>query len=88
MQVFVETAGDSGIAGSVQNSHAWVQLLSAAGYAYRPRKYEVGQALTRMRGIKMMHLPIEDDGEEERIAREAEKRKRELAEIWNARRKK
>lgn len=79
---------DNAEAESLEKSVAWKHLLQASGFAYRPRKYEIGQALTRMRGLKMEHIPLEDDGEEERIRREAERRKEELAKMWAARRPK
>ncbi|CAB9517628.1 ABC transporter ATPase [Seminavis robusta] len=68
-----------------KSSH-WVNLLAASGFAFRPRKYEIGQAFYRMRGIKLEHIPEEEDAEEERIRKEAERRKRELAELWAKRR--
>ena len=84
VQIFADNAG----AGGFQNSAPWTHLLQASGFAYRPRKYEIGQALTRMRGLRLEHIPLEDDGEEARIAREAERRKQELAKLWESRRPK
>ncbi len=63
-------------------------LVESLGFAVRPRKYEIGQALTRMRGICMENLPEEEDEEEAAARREAEQRKQQLAELWNARRTK
>lgn len=70
------------------SSLAWKHLLQASGFAYRPRKYEIGQAFTRMRGIVFEHIPGVVDEEEERIAREAEERKQALAKLWASRRPK
>lgn len=87
LQIFVENLSETSIP-ALPNSMAWVHLINAAGYAYRPRKYEIGQAFYRMRGIKFEHIPVEDDGEEEAIRQEAERRKRRLAELWASRRPK
>ncbi len=64
------------------------QVIGSVGYLERPRSFEIGQALTRMRGIRFDALPVADDcrGEAERI--EEEKRKKALAEIWSQRRSK
>jgi Predicted ATPase of the ABC class len=82
LEVFMENGADI-----VKSTH-WVHLLAASGFAYRPRRYEIGQAFFRMRGMKLEHIPEDDDNEEERIRREAERRKRELAEMWAKRRPK
>ena len=59
------------------------------GCAYRPRRYEVGQALTRLRGIRFEQLPVEDDGGvAAAAAAEVQRKKRELADLWAARREK
>ncbi len=64
-------------------------LLTSIGHAYRPRRFEVGQALTRLRGIELENTPVDDEDEEEkaRLAEE-ERKKKELLDLWNARRKK
>jgi hypothetical protein len=83
LQIFAQnTAADA-----LPESLAWNHLLHASGFAYRPRKYEIGQALTRMRGIQLEHIPVQDDGEGEHMAREADKRKQELANLWASRRR-
>jgi hypothetical protein len=82
LEVFMANGSDL-----AKSSH-WVHLLAAAGFAYRPRRYEIGQAFFRMRGMKLEHIPEVDDSEEERIREEAERRKRELAEMWAKRRPK
>eukprot|EP00978_Attheya_sp_CCMP212_P025240 scaffold80865_cov55-Attheya_sp.AAC.3 len=65
-----------------------VHLLESLGHAYRPRRYEVAMALTRMRGIKFIDIPKDDDAAEvDEAARERERQKRELAELWSSRRK-
>jgi len=63
-------------------------LLESIGHAYRPRRYEVLMALTRMRGITFGELPTEVDEEDFALKREAEEKKRMLAELWANRRKK
>ncbi|GAX19276.1 hypothetical protein FisN_4Lh150 [Fistulifera solaris] len=65
-------------------------LLATIGHAYRPRRFEVGQALTRLRGIQLENTPVDDEDEEEkaRLAEEEERKKKELLDLWNARRKK
>ena len=70
------------------SSEAWKHLVESVGLAHRPRIFEVGQALTRMRGIEMEELPVEEDPAEIEAQKEAERRKQELAAIWAARRKK
>jgi hypothetical protein len=69
-------------------SSSWNALVELIGCAYRPRRFEVGQALTRLRGIELEEiLPFEDDGSEAAAAAEVERKKREMMEVWNARRK-
>jgi len=68
-------------------SSSWKVLVESLGCAYRPRRFEVGQALTRLRGIIMEPIPVEDDGSEAAAKAEAERKKQELLAIWNARRK-
>jgi hypothetical protein len=65
-------------------------LLTALGYATRPRRYEIMMALSRMRGIKFEDLPPDNDiaAEIEAKEREEEEKKRILAELWANRRKK
>jgi hypothetical protein len=63
-------------------------LLESVGYASCPRMHEVYMALTRIRGLVLEEIPVEDDGSEEAARREEERRKQELAALWNARRKK
>jgi predicted ABC-class ATPase len=70
------------------NSHAWRAILQRLGFTYRPRRFEVGQALTRFRGITFVDIPIEDDGSDEAARIEAERQRNELLAIWNNRRKK
>jgi hypothetical protein len=72
----------------VGESRAWKHLVESIGFAHRPRSFEVGQALARMRGIEMEELPVEEDQELLAAEREVARRKRELSEIWAARRKK
>ena len=62
-------------------------LLDRLGYALRPRRFEVGQALTRLRGIKLQEIEVEDDGSEAAARAEAERKRQEMLELWNSRRK-
>ena len=62
-------------------------MIESIGVAYQPRKYEVFMALTRMRGVVLENMPIKDDDAEAEAAREEERKKQELADLWNARRK-
>jgi hypothetical protein len=69
----------------------WRLLIETMGCAYRPRRYEVGQALTRLRGIRFEETHVEDDGSAAvaaAAAAEVERKKRELLELWEARRDK
>lgn len=63
-------------------------LLASIGNAYRPRRFEVGQALTRLRGTELENISIEEDDEEKTRLIEEERKKQELLDLWNARRKK
>ena len=85
LEIFTE---NSMAGANIMASSSWIHLLNVSGFAYRPRKYEIGQAFFRMRGLKLEHIPVEDDGEEEAIRQEAARRKRELAELWEKRRAK
>ena len=76
------------ISDSNLSSKTLQHLIEAVGFVERPRKYEIGQALTRLHGIKMEEIPIEDDGSEATALREAERKRKELADLWAARRKK
>jgi Predicted ATPase of the ABC class len=68
-------------------SPTWEALVEVTGCAYRPRRFEVGQALTRLRGLRLEEIPVEDDGSEAAAKAEAEQKRKELLAIWNARRK-
>ena len=65
----------------------WVHLVESVGCFYRPRRYEVYMALTRMRGIGCEELPIESDDEGETTRLEEERKKQEELAQWNSRRK-
>jgi len=84
---FAAVIGPSSISGSDGSSMAWKYLIESAGCACRPRKYEVGHAITRLRGIQLEEIIIEDDGAEAAAKAEAERKKRELALLWEKRRK-
>jgi hypothetical protein len=77
------TTSDNGFS----SSETWKRLVEAVGFAQRPRKYEVGQALTRMHGIQMEDIPVEKDGSEAAAILEEERKKKVLADLWAARRK-
>lgn len=68
-------------------SATWKALVESLGCAYRPRRFEVGQALTRLRGIVLEAIHVEDDGSDAAAEVEAERRRNELLAIWNNRRK-
>jgi hypothetical protein len=62
--------------------------IATLGTVVRPRALEVGQALCRLRGLQLEELPLHDDGAEAAARAEEERKKRELLEMWNNRRKK
>jgi hypothetical protein len=72
---------------SSQRLRAWRGVLEATGLAYRPRRFEVGQALTRLRGIQLEEIVVEDDGSEAARKADEERKKQELLEMWSSRRK-
>lgn len=65
---------------------SWNGLVEIIGVAYRPRRFEVGQAITRLRGLTLEEIPIPDDGSEAAAKAEAERKRKELLEIWHNRR--
>ncbi|GFH59297.1 hypothetical protein CTEN210_15773 [Chaetoceros tenuissimus] len=85
MMAIVESLSSSSLS-SHFNIHS--DVIHSIGHIVRPRRYEILQALTRIRGIKFEHLPTEVDEEDLRIKKEAEERKRMLAELWANRRNK
>ena len=66
----------------------WSNLVESVGFFYRPRKYEIYMALTRMRGIGFEEMPIDGNNIVEATRLEAERKKQEQLDAWNARRKK
>jgi hypothetical protein len=83
--------GASTTNGLDESGTTWRLLVETMGCAYRPRRYEVGQALTRLRGIRFEQMPVEDDGAaaaDAAAAAEVKRKKRELADLWAARREK
>ena len=67
------------------------------GVIYRPRRFEVGQALFRLRGIRFQELPASlnvelpqsaNEGQPPIHAYDGSEDKAELLELWNSRRKK
>jgi hypothetical protein len=67
---------------------SWQHLVEAVGFVERPRKFEIGQALTRLHGIELEQIQVEDGGAAAAAEMEEERKKRALAELWAARRKK
>ena len=96
LQKMDEVFDQHGWTGSIQGCHpnesddsdAWRAIVECLGFVYRPRRLEVGQALTRFRGITFVDIPIDDDGSDEAARVEAERQRNELLAIWNNRRKK
>ena len=85
--LLVGPGANSSASHCLSSSTAWVHLVESVGFVYRPRKHEIFMAVTRMRGIALEALPVIDDGSDTAAESEAERKKRELAELWNARRK-
>jgi hypothetical protein len=85
LQVLKDISGASSTAFS---SESWKHMVEAVGFVQRPRKYEIGQALTRMYGIQMEELPVEEDSADVAAQCEAERKKKALADLWAARRNK
>ena len=90
-----ETLDESGLSACLATSDAsvalhdsphWKLLVESLGCAFRPRSFEVGQALTRLHGIRMEELPVADDDEEAAARAEEERKKQELLDMWNRRR--
>ncbi|GKZ01496.1 hypothetical protein MPSEU_001100200 [Mayamaea pseudoterrestris] len=71
---------------ALHTSGHWKLLVETMGCALRPRRFEVGQALTRLHGIKMVVLPVTEDEAEIAERVDAERRKQELLDLWNKRR--
>eukprot|EP00536_Pseudo-nitzschia_multiseries_P016100 jgi/Psemu1/220148/e_gw1.1019.44.1 len=69
-------------------SKSMIQVLESVGYLERPRTFEVGQALTRIRGIRFEDMPMPVDEAEEAARLEEERRKKALADMWAKRRSK
>ena len=87
MSVLLKQLNESNRYDTKSKSKSMIQVLESVGYLERPRNFEVGQALTRMRGIQFEELPVHDDGSEEAARIEAENRKKALLAIWENRRK-
>ena len=82
LQKLQEQLNNHGIASLSSNA-----MLETVGFAYRPRNHEVFMALTRMRGVMFEEMPVKEDDAESAAAREAERRKQEMATMWESRRK-
>jgi hypothetical protein len=61
-------------------------IFESIGYIERPRRFEVCQSLTRLHGIQLEEIPIEDDGAADKARLEEERRKKALADLWSSRR--
>jgi predicted ABC-class ATPase len=72
---------------SVVGSDTWKNIVEEVGSAQRPRKHEVGQALTRMYGMQLEEIATDEDNSEEEAKRQAEEKRQELLKIWENRRK-
>jgi hypothetical protein len=68
-----------------ESSH-WKLLVETMGFAYRPRRFEVGQALTRMRFVKLEEISVEADPAELAAQAEAVRKKQEFLDMWSKRR--
>ena len=79
---------EGGMMEIVESLSSYSDVIHSIGHIVRPRRYEILQALTRIRGIKFEQLPTEVDEDDLRIKKEAEERKRMLAELWANRRNK
>ena len=84
--VLATTSSDNNDNERMLLSATWNVLVESLGCAYRPRRFEVGQALTRWRGMILEAIPVEDDGTEAVAQAEAERKKQELLAIWHSRR--
>lgn len=73
---------------NTEKSTIYNSLLENLGLTYRPRRYEILMAVTRMRGLIFGELPTEVDVKDLALKQAAEERKRALAELWANRRKK
>lgn len=78
-----EEIAEGGLAAIGDNASSMVESV---GFALLPRSHEVFMALTRTRGIKLEEMPVVGDSDEDIAKKEAERRKRELAALWAARR--
>jgi hypothetical protein len=66
-------------------SPTWQLLVETLGYATRPRVFEVGQALTRLRAIEMEKIKVKGDSDVAAVT-EADRKKQELLDMWAKRR--
>lgn len=86
-----EVLDEKGLLALIQDdgivSATWKSLVESLGCAYRPRRFEVGQALTRLRGLVLEEIAVEDDGSDAAAKADAERKRNELLAIWNNRRK-
>merc|ERR1712071_516177 len=67
------------------NCSTWSSMVKQVGFAYRPRRYEVAMALSRMRGMKFQNIPSPIDEYAMKAAAaklEAERKKQELLAVW------
>ena len=69
-------------------SASWLHILESVGFLERPRSFEIGQVLTRLHGIHVEELPVEQDAAEEAARLEEERKRKALADLWAKRRSK
>jgi hypothetical protein len=87
LPLLVGPGANSSASHCLSSSTAWAHLVESVGFAYRPRRHEIFMAVTRMRGVVLEELPVIDDGSDAAAESEDERKKRELAALWNSRRK-
>jgi len=85
LEVCEKEVDDYGLRKTMSN-HDMRDCIRDIGYALRPRKHEVAMALCRMRGLNFVEVPKTKNAIELDEEMEKERRKRELAELWNNRR--
>jgi hypothetical protein len=73
---------------SAMLSRSWLTIVESVGFLERPRSFEVGQVLTRLHGIQMEELPVQEDAADEAARLEEERKRQALADLWAQRRAK
>jgi hypothetical protein len=65
---------------------SWVHSVESVGYLERPRRFEIGQLLTRLHSIQMEEIPMEEDESDVAARLKEEQKKKALADLWAKRR--